>query len=71
MITADLANGYHREVFAFPGRTTDFKSAGCNWLIRNNQATLLENVQELVRIMGWEENKQTVENTQGDLIYHA
>ena len=38
MITADLANGYHKEVFAFPGRTTDFKSAGCNWLIRNNQA---------------------------------
>ncbi len=43
MITADLANGYHREVFACPGRTTDFKSTGCNWLIRNNQAFLLEN----------------------------
>jgi DNA processing protein len=38
MITADLANGYNREVFAFPGRTTDLKSAGCHWLIRNNQA---------------------------------
>ena len=55
MITADLANGYNREVFAIPGRITDFKSAGCNWLIRNNQAILLENVQDLVKMMGWEE----------------
>ena len=68
MITADLANGYHREVFAFPGRTTDFKSAGCNWLIRNNQAILLENAQDLVKMMGWEEKTAVVENTQGDLF---
>ncbi len=68
MITADLANGYHREVFAFPGRTTDFKSAGCNWLIRNNQASLLENVHDLARMMGWEEKTTVVENTQGDLF---
>src|SRR5207344_725664 len=53
MITADLANGYHKEVFAFPGRATDFKSAGCNWLIRNHQACLLENAQDLVKLMGW------------------
>ena len=68
MITADLANGYHKEVFAFPGRTTDFKSAGCNWLIRNNQATLLENVQGLIKMMGWEEKITTKENLQGDLF---
>ncbi len=58
MITADLANGYNKDVFAFPGRTTDFKSAGCNWLIRNHQASLLENAQDLVRMMGWEEKSQ-------------
>jgi DNA processing protein len=68
MITADLANGYFREVFAFPGRTTDFKSAGCNWLIRNNQATLLENAQDLVRLMGWEEKMSNTQNTQADLF---
>lgn len=59
MITADLANGYNKEVFAFPGRTTDFKSAGCNWLIRNNQAWLLENVNDLIKMMGWEEKTKT------------
>jgi DNA processing protein len=68
VITADLANGYHKEVFAFPGRTTDFKSAGCNWLIRNNQATLLENAQDLIKMMGWEEKIVHEKSTQGDLF---
>ena len=68
MITADLANGYFKEVFAIPGRTTDFRSAGCNWLIRNNQATLLDNVQNLVRMMGWEERMQSPLSKQGDLF---
>jgi DNA processing protein len=68
MITADLANGYHKDVFAIPGRTTDFKSAGCNWLIRNNQATLLESAQDLLRLMGWEEKKPSTERKQGELF---
>jgi DNA processing protein len=68
MITADLANGYHKEVFAIPGRTIDFKSAGCNWLIRNNQAVLLENAQDLVRLMGWEEKTRPTEKKQGELF---
>lgn len=67
MITADLANGYNREVFAIPGRISDFKSAGCNWLIRNNQAILLENVNDFVKIMGWEEKMKTVKE-QGELF---
>jgi DNA processing protein len=68
MITADLANGYHKDVFAIPGRTTDFKSAGCNWLIRNNQATLLESAADLARMMGWEEKKSIVKTPQGELF---
>jgi DNA processing protein len=67
MITADLANGYHREVFACPGRTTDFKSGGCNWLIRNNEACLLEGVQDLVRMMRWEEKTRLPEKIREDL----
>ena len=35
MITAELANGYNKDVFAFPGKVTDTKSAGCNYLIKN------------------------------------
>lgn len=65
MITADLANGYHREVFAFPGKATDFKSTGCNWLIKNNQAALIENAQDLVRMLRWKEKSRPPEMSQG------
>jgi DNA processing protein len=68
MITADLANGYSKDVFAFPGRNTDFKSAGCNWLIKKNQATLLENGQDLVKMMGWQIKKPAPTIMQGDFF---
>lgn len=54
LITADLANGYDREVFAFPGRVGDLYSQGCNELIRDNQAICLTSAQELVKQMNWE-----------------
>jgi DNA processing protein len=43
MITAEYANMYHKDVFAFPGRTTDSHSLGCNLLIKRNKASLIEN----------------------------
>ncbi|HEU5165720.1 MAG TPA: DNA-processing protein DprA [Chitinophagaceae bacterium] len=61
MITAELANGYNKDVFALPGRVTDNKSAGCNFLIRNNKAMLLTDAEELIEVMGWEEKSQKSE----------
>jgi len=58
MITAELANNYNKDVFAFPGKVTDTKSAGCNYLIKNNKAVLLTDAQELIELMGWEEKSQ-------------
>lgn len=58
IITAELANGYNKDVFALPGRVTDNKSAGCNFLIRNNKAMLLTDAEEIIEIMGWEEKNQ-------------
>jgi len=58
MITAELANNYNRDVFALPGRTTDSKSAGCNYLIQNNKAILYTNAQELIETLGWQMKKQ-------------
>jgi len=60
MITAKLANEYNKDVFAFPGRITDAKSAGCNILIKSHQASLLEGAQDLAYIMGWkaEDNRE-------------
>ena len=58
MITAELANGYNKDVFAYPGKVTDTKSAGCNYLVKSNKAMLLTDAQELIEVMGWEERSQ-------------
>lgn len=53
LITADIANSYDREVFAFPGRATDARSEGCNRLIQRNQAALVTGAQDVLRLMEW------------------
>ena len=62
MITAELANGYNKDVFALPGRVNDNKSAGCNFLIRNNKAMLLTDAEELIEVMGWEEKAKNLKD---------
>jgi DNA processing protein len=57
MITAELANNYNRDVFAVPGKTTDAKSAGCNYLIQNNKAILFTDANELIANLGWQPKK--------------
>ena len=66
MITAELANSYNKDVFAFPGKVSDNKSAGCNHLIRNNKAILLTDASELIEAMGWEDKSkvQTIRQRQ-------
>lgn len=54
LITAELAEGYHRDCFAFPGRVNDEYSKGCNLLIRENRASLLLSAEDFVKAMGWE-----------------
>lgn len=53
MITAKLAAGYNREVAAFPGRTIDVKSGGCNYLIRTNLAQTITGAADLLDMMNW------------------
>ncbi|NLR80341.1 DNA-processing protein DprA [Chitinophaga eiseniae] len=55
LITADLANGYNREVLCVPGRIQDIQSAGCNQLIQQNKAVLLRDAADVLALMGWEE----------------
>ena len=57
MITAKLADGYNRDVFAVPGRTIDKTSTGCNHLIKYNKAILLTDADELLDVLGWKEKK--------------
>jgi len=54
LITAGMAMDYNRDVFTFPGRATDDNAHGCNILIKDQKAALIENAEDLVRAMQWE-----------------
>lgn len=54
LITARMAADYDRPVFAVPGRVTDDASLGCNHLIRDHRAMLLQSPDDLLREMNWQ-----------------
>lgn len=57
LITADIANSYNRDVLAVPGRPDDQWSAGCNSLIRNNKAALVECSDDIEYFLNWKSEK--------------
>ncbi|MES3019423.1 MAG: DNA-processing protein DprA [Bacteroidota bacterium] len=64
LITAELANSYNRDVFAYPGRISDEFSSGCNHLIKTNRANLITKLIDLEYILGWAENSTSSAVTQ-------
>ncbi|MEO8720207.1 MAG: DNA-processing protein DprA [Ginsengibacter sp.] len=68
LITAELANGYNKDVFAFPGRTEDLKSQGCNFLIKNNKATLITCASDVLENMGWKNFEKPTQKKQRELF---
>lgn len=58
LITAEIANTYDREVFAFPGKIGDTYSEGCNKIIKENKANILTDVDDLRNVMRWNETKK-------------
>jgi DNA processing protein len=71
LITADIAFSYGRDVFAFPGRTTDLSSQGCNRIIRQNKASLLTCAADLILSMRWDvpERTNTPPPAQTELLF--
>ncbi|MBC7426808.1 MAG: DNA-protecting protein DprA [Bacteroidia bacterium] len=55
LITAEIANSYNKDVYALPGRTTDLYSQGCNRLVQQNKAAIIETVEGLLKEIGWNE----------------
>lgn len=53
MITAELAGNYNKDVFALPGKATDSKSTGCNYLIKSNKAALITSGNDVIELMNW------------------
>ena len=69
LITADMAIDYGRDVFALPGRSDDECSAGCNDLIKRNRAQLIENADDLIAAMQWEDVKrEAVQTTMVEML---
>lgn len=54
LITAELANGYNKDVFAVPGNVNRHFSRGCNNLIKTNKAHLLTSSKDLEYILNWD-----------------
>lgn len=55
IITAEFANEFNKDVFALPGPVTEELSEGCNKLIKQNKAHLIESAGDIAYIMRWEE----------------
>jgi DNA processing protein len=54
LITATIASSYNKDVFALPGRAGDPLAEGCNGLIKQNKATLIEHSEDLLYAMQWQ-----------------
>ena len=58
LITANIAQGYSRDVFAVPGKVNDEFSSGCNKLIRANCAQLATCLDDVIEAMGWTKKQE-------------
>lgn len=58
IITANLANDYNRDVFAFPGDIDKPFSMGCNKLIHDQKAHMLTSGNDLLKLMNWDLHKK-------------
>ncbi len=67
IISAVYANNYNKDVFAFPGRVQDEKAQGCNMLIKQHKAALIESAADIAYIMRWEESEE-IKNVQAQLF---
>lgn len=66
LITANLANDYNREVFAVPGGLYQPYSKGCNDLIKNHKAHILTKAEDLLMMLGWDQQNKISKARLGD-----
>ncbi len=59
LVTADIADSYGREVFAFPARLSDRNSEGNIELLKRNRAILLADVDDMEYALNWKREKET------------
>lgn len=57
LITASMASSYQRDVLAVPGRATDERSRGCNGLIKEDVAALVESAEDVIAHLNWTDDR--------------
>jgi DNA processing protein len=68
LITAGIAESYHRDCFTFPGRISDPYSIGCHRLVQRNQAALITSADEFIEAMGWDASPRVTAPVQRELF---
>ena len=68
MITARMAKSYHRPVFAVPGRVKDKMAKGCNELIKDGRAKLLESANDIAEFLKWDAGNEEIKDRQAKLF---
>lgn len=68
LITTEFANQYNRDVCAFPGNIGNKYSQGCNMLIKQNKATLIESGEDLEKLLNWDVNSNQKKHIQTALF---
>jgi DNA processing protein len=56
--------------FLFRAEQPIIKSAGCNYLFKNNKSILLTDAQDLVEMPGWTEKQPIAKTQQKELFIH-
>lgn len=64
LITAELGNDYNRDVLAYPGRSIDEQSMGCNSLIAASKANLVTCGEDIVCFLNWVVRQRKQETVQ-------
>lgn len=68
LLTAEFGNSYNREVCAIPGRVGDSYSKGCNNLIKRNEAAMIENAEDIEKLMNWDTKQVLTSGMMYDLF---
>ncbi len=67
IITAKMASGYQKKLFAVPGSIFEAGQAGCNELIQNGMAKMVTSGKEILQMLFWD--NQVVETYQPSLFF--
>ncbi|MES2387507.1 MAG: DNA-processing protein DprA, partial [Bacteroidota bacterium] len=71
LISAEIANGYNKDVFAVPGNINNAYSAGCNKLIYENKAVCLADLNDLEVFMNWDLDRAAEARADGKRVAAA